>query len=348
MEKTHPTTPPAGRRTKPAFRRLVLKAALFAAPFWALTALYLCDDPFMVLRRYSVYDSDVMLNEHHVGWQIYHNVKDSIHVNSFIFGNSCTMAFRCREWEKYLAPGDRAVRLFGNGESLKAISLKLQALDSEGAEIKNVLIVLDRTSLRRSTLMNGFGNILPPDVSRTAPLAVQMEFAQAFAMPDFLIPYLKYRITRRVEPGMKRMNPYGRIRDSRNNDSFNPREKMIEQEGEAYWEKRKDEFPERSGKPLVDEPVIFSPQRAVLDEIREVLHKHDASVRLIISPGYDQKELHPHDRKILQSIFGKENVNDFSGINEFTQDYHNYYESGHYRPLLGNKLLKKIYGNGGR
>ena len=41
--------------------------------------------------------------------------------------------------------------------------------------------------------------------------------------------------------------------------------------------------------------------------------------------------------------FGKENVYDFSGINEFTEDYHNYYEAGHYRPLLGNKLLERIY-----
>ena len=32
-----------------------------------------------------------------------------------------------------------------------------------------------------------------------------------------------------------------------------------------------------------------------------------------------------------------------SGINEFTEDYHNYYEAGHYRPLLGNKLLERIY-----
>jgi hypothetical protein len=45
----------------------------------------------------------------------------------------------------------------------------------------------------------------------------------------------------------------------------------------------------------------------------------------------------------LQGIFGKENVYDFSGINEFTEDYHNYYEAGHYRPLLGNKLLERIY-----
>lgn len=337
------TTPGASIRKRAAFLRLVRKLAWFTIPFWALIVLYVYDDPFMVLHKYDVYDSNVMLNEHHVGWQIYKNHNDSVHFNSFILGNSCTMAFRCGEWEKYLAPGDRAIRLFGNAESMKAIILKLHALESESAEIKNVLLVLDRTSLSRLSPLSGYGNVLPAAVSGDSPFIVQMEFIQAFAMPDFLFPYLKYRITGRVEPGMKRMNPYGRIRDSKNNDAFNPREKMIEQEGEAYWENRKKEFPERDGIAVVEEPVLFQRQRVLLEEIRKVLRRHDTSVRVLISPDYSQKELHPDDRKILQGIFGKENVYDFSGINEFTEDYHNYYESGHYRPLLGNQLLERVY-----
>lgn len=343
MEKIPETITDAPIRKRAAFLRLVRKSLWFALPFWALMALYVYDDPFMVLRKYDLYDSDVMLNEQHVGWQIYRNHKDSVHFNSFILGNSCTMAFRCAEWEKYLSPGDHAIRLFGNGESLKAISLKLHALDKEGAEIKNVLMILDRTSLSRLSPLSGYGNVLPAAVSGDNPFVVQMEFIQAFAMPDFLFPYLKYRITGRVEPGMKRMNPYGRIRDSKNNDAFNPREKMIEQEGEAYWRNRKQEFPERDGIAVVEEPVLFQRQRVLLEEIRKVLRRHDTSVRVLISPDYSQKELHPDDRKILQGIFGKENVYDFSGINEFTEDYHNYYESGHYRPLLGNQLLERVY-----
>ena len=333
----------ANNPERPAFLRLVRKLALFTIPFWALIALYVYDDPFMVLHKYDVYDSDVKLNEHHVGWQIYKNNNDSVHFNSFILGNSCTMAFRCGEWEKYLAPGDRAIRLFGNAESIKAISLKLRALDREGAEIKNVLIILDRASLSHFELLTGPSNILPSAISGRNPFTVQLAFIQGFATPDFLFPYLKYRITGKVELKMKRMNPYGRIRDSKNNDAFNPREKQIEQEGEAYWKNRKKEFPERDGTVTITAPAIYQKQRKVLDEIMDVLRRHNTSIRVVISPDYNQKELHPDDREILQSIFGKENVYDFSGINEFTEDYHNYYESGHYRPLLGNKLLERIY-----
>lgn len=150
-------------------------------------------------------------------------------------------------------------------------------------------MILDRTSLSRFDLLTGSSHILPADISGRNPFAVQLEFMQAFAMPDFLFPYLKYRITGNVEPDMKRMNPYGRIRDSKNNDAFNPREKQIEQEGEEYWEKRKNDFPEREGTAIIAEPAIFHRQRMVLDEIMEVLRQHGTSIYVLISPDYNQK-----------------------------------------------------------
>ena len=88
MENIQETITDESLRKRQAFLRLVRKSVLFAIPFWALIALYVYDDPFMVLRKYEIYDSDVMLNEQQVGWQIYRNHKDSVHFNSFILGNS--------------------------------------------------------------------------------------------------------------------------------------------------------------------------------------------------------------------------------------------------------------------
>lgn len=52
------------------------------------------------LRHYNRYDnSPVMLNEGYIGWQMYMNNRDSIAFDSFIMGNSCTMAYQCHEWE---------------------------------------------------------------------------------------------------------------------------------------------------------------------------------------------------------------------------------------------------------
>lgn len=37
----------------------------------------------------------------------------------------------------------------------------------------------------------------------------------------------------------------------------------------------------------------------------DVLRRHNTSIRVVISPDYNQKELHPDDREILQSILEK-------------------------------------------
>ncbi|MEG2479981.1 MAG: hypothetical protein RSA50_06885, partial [Mucinivorans sp.] len=49
------------------------------------------------------------------------------------------------------------------------------------------------------------------------------------------------------------------------------------------------------------------------------------------------------DKQIIDYIFGQNNVFDFSGINSFTKDYHNYYEDSHYRPHVAKAIIDTIY-----
>ena len=131
--------------------RFMKKLFILFIPFIALLAVYFLDDPFMVLKNYERYDqTPVVLNEGHVGWQMYLNNRDTIPIDSYIMGNSCTMAYQCHEWEKYLH-GGRAVRLFGNAESLAAVCLKLKALDKAGATIIAQRPLPDRTFQHSAT-----------------------------------------------------------------------------------------------------------------------------------------------------------------------------------------------------
>ena len=110
--------------------RFMKKLFILFIPFIALLAVYFLDDPFMVLKNYERYDqTPVVLNEGHVGWQMYLNNRDTIPIDSYIMGNSCTMAYQCHEWEKYLH-GGRAVRLFGNSATRHIGNKQLQV--SEG------------------------------------------------------------------------------------------------------------------------------------------------------------------------------------------------------------------------
>ena len=145
------------------------------------------------------------------------------------------------------------------------------------------------------------------------------------------------------------INPYGVIRDPVTNDAINPREKMIQDEGEQYWKSHQEEFLKtrdsnyRNGKYREAAQVLWKMQTCLLQEIESICQLHKTSVKIIISPDYNQVSINQVDVKVLKSIFGTENVFDFSGINEYTGDIHNYYEKGHYRPVLGTRLLQEIY-----
>lgn len=330
--------------------RFLTKLLLLCTPFMAILAVYFITDPFMVLRHYDRYDnSPVLSNEGFIGWQIYMNNRDSVPLDSYIMGNSCTMAYRCHEWEKYLN-GGRAIRLFGNGESLAAICLKLQALDKNNANIRNLLLILDKGSLLHDQLLTGHNNILPPLISGTSNLKFQEKFCQAFFFPNVLFPYLDYRLFHTYRNYMRGViNPYGIIRDPVNNDAINPRERAIKEEGEKYWENRPGDFVKRGvsdyrdGKYKEEKPVIKDKQIRLLQKIESICRKHAASIKIIISPDFHQITINPEDVRALKEIFGPGNVFDFTGINQYTDDIHNYYEKGHYRPMLGARILERIY-----
>ena len=89
--------------------------------------------------------------------------------------------------------------------------------------------------------------------------------------------------------------------------------------------------------------VIKKEQLRMLEEINSMLKKHHANVKIVINPLYDQLKINAKDLETLKTIYGTENVFDFSGINAITNDYHNYYEESHYRPQVSAEIMKVIY-----
>ncbi len=338
-------------KEKSTIKRFIKKLFILFIPLIIVMAIYLHDDPFMVFKDYPQYDSTaVVLDDAYVCWQTYMHNRDTIPFNSFILGNSCTMAFNCHEWEKYLKEG-RAIRLFGNDEGIVSIYEKLEALDKMGTPIKNVLMMVDNRTLINCQPSLSHTNILPPAVSGISNFKFQTTFFQTFFNPNFIIPYLDYKIAHKYRPYMHGIiNPYGVIREKITNDAINPREAMIKQEGEKYWENHKNEFRKkrdanyRDGKYKKYPPVLFDNQIDILEKIKKIFVKNNTSYKIIISPEFNQTNLDKTDVKKLEDVFGAANVFDYTGINKYTNDWHNYYEKSHYRSVIGAQILKEIYG----
>lgn len=325
--------------------RFWLKVFLLLLPFSSVVAIYFIFDPFMVLHSYKRYDkTHILLGEAYVGWQTYMINRDSIRYNSFIMGNSCTMAFKTTEWEKYLNSGDRAIRFFDAGESLGGVCQKLQALDSVGAPIKHVLIVVNKSLLKDIYPIQENGRLFSAEVAKVSKLAFQLNFLQRFLEPSFVIPYLDYLIRGKYTHHMAGIiNPGPPIREPYTNNFINPHEKEIKREGERYWLLRKKEFPPRLDAGKIEEHTIYNEQLKLLRKIKSMRDKHGADLKFVIGPEYNQKKINNEDVKLLKSILGESSVWDFSGVTPYTSDIHNYYDKAHFRPELGAKLLKHIY-----
>ena len=325
--------------------RFCLKLLLLALPLFPIVAIYFIFDHYMGLHSYKRFDnSPVLLNEAHVGWQNYLQNRDSIAYNSFILGNSCTMAFLTGEWEKYLDKDDHAVRFYDNWESLGGVRQKLQALDSVGAPLKNVLVVLDKKALDRSKPLSGNDHLFSAEAAGISQLGFHLRFLQEFLYPDKTIPYIGYLIGHKYAPYMKGViNPGDPIREPYTNNFINPREKEIGQDGELYWTHHEKEFKKRTDAGKEELPAVSVSQIQVLRAIKKICDKHHTNLKFIIGPDYFQKKTNREDIKRMKEILGASAVWDFTGTNEYTADIHHYYDPGHYRPLLGARLLKVIY-----
>lgn len=324
----------------------LMKLSLLGLPFVPLFCIYLYSDPDMVLYRYKRFDqTNVILNEAFVGWQNYIQNKDSLNYNAFIMGNSCTMAFQTHIWEKYLHPGDKAVRFFDNAESIGGVFQKIQALDSVRADMDHILIVVDRKSLETTTPLNSVSHLFSAEAAGLSNLEFKWLFIQKFLYPTHLFAHIEYLITGKYSERMRGViYEGGPIREAYTNNFINPREKEIAEKGDSYWKDHAQEFVGRELDAGQEEaPVIFRPQINLLVALRDLCKKRNTALKIIISPDYSQKRINRGDIIRLKQIFGDTAIHDFTGVNEFTMNQHHYYESGHYRPLLGEKLLQRIY-----
>ena len=120
-------------------------------------------------------------------------------------------------------------------------------------------------------------------------------------------------------------------------------EQAIASNSDSFYKVRGPMFYKRDTTLQYSKPAIGQQQMKMLANIKQILAANHASYKFVINPLYDQKKLNPGDLTYLKELFGADNVFDFSGINEFTQDYHNYYETSHYRPLVADKIMDSIY-----
>ena len=332
-------------------RKFLKYILLFSIPLWIHIAVYIYADPFMVIYDYDNFYAErkipVALDRDYVSTMTYIKNCDAQKYDSFIFGNSRSMYYEVSAWQEQIGALSRCYHFDASAESLYGVCRKMDYLDRTGAPINNVLFVVDASLLQQTRSKdNSHLFYLSPVLEHYKnSIGFHVEHWKAFLNAKFAYAVCDYAYSHEIKDYMVSNHFFENFNMVYNPVTNEVREVDFEEEiavGTYYTTKRKAVF-EGVQTPVTGPSVIGEEQRRLLQRLRQLLDKHHAQYKLVVSPLYDQVKFNPRDKAYLCQLFGKDNVFDYSGVNAITSDYHNYYEASHYRPLVAKKILQEIY-----
>ncbi len=322
---------------------------LFSSPLLLVVLSYFICDPFKVLYRYDDLYRDyfVNINRDYASSQLFIQNNPEQHYNSFIFGSSRTMAFRTNDWTAHIGKSEKPFVFDASSEKLMGIWSKLKFLDQEGTPIKHALIVIcgDHTFAEPQEVEGLlFIRHYKVDKSKNA-LQFHETFFSNYLRNYFFVRYLDYRFFRTKRSYMSGNIEFIEVKvDPITNDLYRvDLDRKLSLNSSDYYKESDSVFYKRSTAAEERKVQLDEEKEKMLEEMKAIFDKHKTDYQLVISPLYDQKKLNQEDLQILQNIFGKEHVFDFSGINTITDSKFNYYENSHYRPSVGRYIMDSIY-----
>ena len=312
-----------------------------------MLAIYIATDVFKVIYHYDPYYDGayyIGTNRAYGSTMTYINQNPKYQYDSFIFGNSRSLFWEIDTWKKYLPKGSKCMHFDESGGSISGIHDKVLFIDKNGGQIRNALFVIDWFLLSHFE-QNGYLFASPPILKGYSNyLSFHTQHLGAFLNPKFLIALADYNIFGKFRPYMRNIINDGRSTyvAEYNEIQETLTEKKIE-EG-TYYDARQLKVFENVQKPgEFSTEKLDNKEKNALREMKNVLDKQHTSYKIVISPLYDQIKLNRQTLNLLCEIFGKENVYDFSGVNKWNKDYHNYYEDSHYRPIVSAEIMSIIY-----
>lgn len=329
-------------------KRFIIRFTIFLIPFFVILIYYVIADPFMVVQKHDNYFPKLSYkecnNDAYRGIRLMDFYKDSINYNSFIVGSSRSDFYYVDEWKKYIGEDANCFHFNQSGDNLQGSYDRIRYLYNRFEKIDNLLWIIDAKFLEDISHRNGHLFIAPYQVTEKWDfISFHYEFFKTFLTYEFQSNYLKKLMGNEIQNNVL-PHYYIPITNELHKEVA---DSMLTVNSKEYYALLPSEYQlyDRDSVQIINYPVIKDKQKQILYHIKELINKSNTNCKIVVSPLYDQVKLNPIDLGILQNIFGKNNVYDFSGINEFTNNPLNYYENSHYRPILCNEILSIIYPN---
>jgi hypothetical protein len=329
-------------------KRFFVKCIFLLLPVLLLITLFITFDPFRLIWRYKDYSENmyIILNRDFVSTEVYKKNKEKYKYDSFILGSSRTLAYKTDSWRKHLSPNASPFKFDASAESLFGIYKKIKYIENLGDSLKNCLVILDTDcSFLSDEDLKGHLYMKHPSVAGTSWWKFYFEFLKVYLDWDFFKRYNRYLITHKFTDAMYGYFEFRKIKfDTITNDlHIVDQDLEFQNDPKSYYEKRINNFYQRQDSIPQSNSQITPKQKLMLEDIMNVFGQHHSNYKIVISPLYNQIKFNNQDLALLNSIFSKENVFDFSGKNSITDNKYNYFETSHYRTNVGDSIMNVIY-----
>lgn len=327
-------------------RFLILVLSFFAIPLILLGVVYVVTDPYRTLRPFSLdYFDDT--NRDYLSSELWLMNYPKLKYDSYIFGSSRGCGINTYHWLSYLPEGSKQFLFQAWGETLTGIEQKINYLDKNGCNIRNVILLIDypgsfiekqfptEALSIKHPLFSGQRKLVHEVILFWNFIQKPSQWLRAFEQMNEH-PVIGFDTE---SNDWDRENKYRELamppaKDSLKNCSELLRNVFLHK----YSNTRVVDLP--TCKPCIKEH--FEKQ---LRRIKAVFDRHNTNYRIVITPGYcySDPKVNEVDLEILCQVFGKENVYDFSGKNFLTEDYNNYSDPGHFGLWVGWHMIETIY-----
>ena len=329
--------------------KFLLRLLLFILiPVLGLTALYFVTDPYKTIRPFSLQYFD-STNRDYLSSELFLLNDPEQHYNSFMFGSSQVSGFNTYHWKSFLPDGSRQFLFQSWSETISGIDQKISFLDKRGNDINNALILLDIPSMfiNKQNPTQAL-SIKDPRISGQPRWIHQM-----ILLYDFLqkpSQWLKaVKSFRNRSQSSVTFDPLSNDWEKNNRDvDFSvppPKDSLRNTSAISKASFLKDVESYTDDDLTVYDPVIDEDAMVKLHHIKAIFDKHDTDYRIIIDPGYcyTSPATNPADLKLLEEVFGKDKVFNFSGKNDLNSDYNNFSDPVHFGQYVGWHILNRVY-----
>ena len=324
--------------------------ALFLIPILAILVLVIFWDPFKVFFSYEDYYTKnvITLNREDMCYKLF-NKRNNENISNFIIGSSRSIPYRTNNWSKLIKQKPQNCFHFdGSAMNLFRATRVIQYLDKSTNKINNILLIIDINFFEGRENDNGHLVIQPPKISGVSKFKYYGTFIKAAFNPKFILDNIIYKITGKYYEFMGHhilRSRYYHVSNNLTGDVIFGSDKEIKKDSSNYYNKLLSDgvFYKRGKIQDTSAAKIDNIQYTMLQKIKKIVMNNKCQIKIVISPLYSQIKINDRDKERLIKLFGKKSIFDFSGKNNFTEDYTNYYESSHYKPCVANQIMKFIY-----